>query len=373
MKTLKKLSIAIALGLISFNNLNAQTKESIAILDVHSINTLYKGDEMTRLLRSEATKLNQEVILDVYEMKEIFSENKFNDSTCFSKRCGIAAGNLLDVNKVITGSVERFGEKIIITLNLIDIKTEKVLKQDVTEYINKESEIQRMLRVSISKLMTNKADEQLARELEYIETPVSNDNDIINLNGPRMGVTIITGDAAERLTDNYENGGFEMLGSKDAAFTSTMGFQWEKRYLATNNFQALVEIIPLVSGMEVGKLNPSVTFLNGLRLSKSNWEFGFGPTFKFKTVRDGYFLENGTFVIDSDWNEETMGARPEVKQRNVLHSSRGEFVGDMGMIFAVGKTFQSGRLNVPVNLYYAPSKKSSVIGLSVGFNIQKVK
>lgn len=371
MKTLKNLSILIVLGLISITTLKAQNKETIAILDLDAINTLYNGAEITRLLRSEATKLNKQVILDVYEMKEIFTLNKFNDSACFSKSCAANAGSILKVEKIITGSIERFGEKIIVTLNLIDVVNEKIINQDVTEYINRENELQRMMRISISKLLTGKANEQLAQELEYVEKPVVNDNDIISLNGPRMGMAVVTGNAAERLTDDFGNNGFEMLGNKDASFTTTMGFQWEKRYLATNNFQALIEFIPSISGMEVGKINPSLTILNGLRFSKSNWEFGVGPTFKLKTVRDGYFQENGTFVRKSDWDTLTMGTAPQLEE-GVLYRN-GETKLDLGMILAVGKTFQSGRLNIPVNIYFAPGRNSSIIGLSLGFNIQKEK
>jgi len=42
----------------------------------------------------------------------------------------------------------------------------------------------------------------------------------------------------------------------------------------------------------------------------------------------------------------------------------------MGMVFAFGRTFQSGRLNIPLNLYVAPRKSGTTIGLSLGFNIQ---
>lgn len=374
MKTLKKLSIAIVLGIISFTNLKAQTKETIAVLDLDAINTLYNGAEISRLLRSEATKLNKQMVLDVYEMKEIFTLNKFSDSACFSKTCAVNAGSLLKVDKIINGSIERFGEKIIVSLNLIDIASSKIVNQDVTEYVNKENEIQRMMRISVSKLITGKADEQLTLELEYLEKPVSVDNDIINLNGPRMGISVITGPAAGRLSaSKTDNHGFGMIGNNNAVFTTTMGFQFEKRYLATNNFQALIEVIPLISGMEVGRLNPILTVLNGLRFSKSNWEFAIGPTFKLKTVRDGYLLDDGTFIIGRDWDEDEMGVAPEDKFKEDVLCKDGQVKGDLGMIIAFGKTFQSGRLNIPVNLYYQPGAENNIIGLSVGFNIQKEK
>jgi hypothetical protein len=42
-------------------------------------------------------------------------------------------------------------------------------------------------------------------------------------------------------------------------------------------------------------------------------------------------------------------------------------------VMAVGRTFRSGALNIPVNLYYSGNKYGQVIGTSVGFNISKQK
>ena len=220
--------------------------------------------------------------------------------------------------------------------------------------------------------MTGQPEEQLMAELTYIELPIKNPNNIINLNGPRMGIGIISGDGATRLMADRDVGGFEMLGFGNTAITSSMGYQYEERYIATKNFQALVEFIGLVSGMETGKFNPSITILNGFRFSKANWEIGFGPSFKLKRVADGYYDDNNVWHREQEWDPETNGSNPYEIERNVL-DSRGNFAGDMGMVFAFGRTFQSGRLNIPLNLYVAPRKSGTTIGLSLGFNIQNQK
>ena len=48
--------------------------------------------------------------------------------------------------------------------------------------------------------------------------------------------------------------------------------------------------------------------------------------------------------------------------------SRGEVVVQPSFIFAAGKTFKSGKLNIPVNGYFIPSKDGFRVGLSFGFN-----
>ena len=42
-----------------------------------------------------------------------------------------------------------------------------------------------------------------------------------------------------------------------------------------------------------------------------------------------------------------------------------------GWVWAIGKTFHSGYLNIPVNAFLSQSKDGYYIGLSMGFNIAK--
>lgn len=62
------------------------------------------------------------------------------------------------------------------------------------------------------------------------------------------------------------------------------------------------------------------------------------------------------------------GAEYEITERL---DSRGEVNVSLGLIIAAGKTFRSGRLNMPVNLYWSPRSDGDVIGLSLGFNVTK--
>ena len=60
MKTIKLIIILIGMGVFHSMNISAQNNQTIAILDIDAINTLYKGSEITRLLRLEAKKLKKE-------------------------------------------------------------------------------------------------------------------------------------------------------------------------------------------------------------------------------------------------------------------------------------------------------------------------
>ena len=42
-------------------------------------------------------------------------------------------------------------------------------------------------------------------------------------------------------------------------------------------------------------------------------------------------------------------------------------------VFAFGRTFKAGALNIPVNIFYSSKKGGGTAGVSVGFNVMKSK
>lgn len=48
--------------------------------------------------------------------------------------------------------------------------------------------------------------------------------------------------------------------------------------------------------------------------------------------------------------------------------SRGDYALQTGFVIAFGRTFKSGKLNLPLNTYIIPHKEGFRIGLSLGFN-----
>ena len=133
--------------------------------------------------------------------------------------------------------------------------------------------------------------------------------------GPRVGVTLITaGSTADFLHKGFDyiDGDNQKLGETGSAFTTQYGWQWESRFAdGGGDVVGIVEWIALVGGMEQGKFLPSVTSVVGARTS-SGLEFGVGPNLSLSGV---------------------------------------------GMVFAIGKNFRSGTLNLPVNLVFMPGKK----------------
>jgi hypothetical protein len=189
---------------------------------------------------------------------------------------------------------------------------------------------------------------------------------ILKLNGPRMGLIVYTGETSKILQRSKEKGGF----GAQYPVMFQFGYQLEKQYLNEGNFQALFEFIPMITGLDQGMFIPSCSILNGLRNNKNGFEFAFGPTFSLVKTADVYKDANGEYQLKSSWDA-TQGVNPHpiINQSD----SRGDLNLSSGFIFAVGKSFKSGNLNIPVNVYIVPSNKGLNIGISMGWNASKEK
>ena len=143
---------------------------------------------------------------------------------------------------------------------------------------------------------------------------------VAKLSGPRLGVTALTtGMASEELGSN---------------FISQYGWQFETRFSDSEELAALAEWIILAGGMEQGYFLPSITSLVGLRRAEG-FEFGVGPNLSITGI---------------------------------------------GFVVASGYNFKVGNVNLPVNISWVPSNKSSWhndevtghrISLTCGFNMSK--
>ena len=288
MKTLRQL---ISGALISFslllggNAIAQQTAKPIAaVLGIDSKGLIHDGAALAYMVRLELEKTGVYAGMDKYDMADLLSKNNIDPKTCLGKTCIVAAGKVLKADKVVTGSVERFGEKIVITLRVIDIATEGIERTNATEYLNLQPEIQKMIEISVKRMLGITPDQNLVNLLIDYEQPVTSPKTSLRLNGPRMGASYTFGDNGSRLTESINTGGFDMF-----PITSQFGWQREFQYMSAGNFQGLLEGLFMIGGMENGKMIPSLTLMNGFRDAKSGWELAIGPSFRLVQKAKHYY------------------------------------------------------------------------------------
>ena len=348
-------------------------KPTIAIvaIDCRSLKSA-DSESIAYMVRLELEKTGAYTVMDKYEVNEIVAKNNLNVSNCFAKSCLVATGKRLGVNKMLSGSVELLGAKLVITLRLIDVASGTIEKSNATEYLNL-PELQKMIKISVQKIVGIEPDQLVVNQLIDYDVPIQSPKNAYHLNGPRIGFSYTTGDAAKILTGPASKGGFDMF-----PVTFEFGWQQEIQYISAGSFQALIENIFLIGGLESGLVIPSYSPLLGFRFGKHTWEFAFGPTFRLIDQADGFYDVNGLIGPANDWHlqKDWVANKPNTPFPSSYTivtklDSRGSASLATGLVIALGKTFHSGYLNIPVNAYIAPRKDATSVGMTFGFNVQK--
>ncbi len=362
MKTQKMLTAIVLVLLLNIFNMQAQERVKLGIISMDTKGLIIDNETMTNMVHLELEKANVYEVMDKYDIAEIVKQQGINVNECFGKTCLVRVGKILKADMMLTGSAEKFGNKIIFIFRLIDVKQDRIVKTDVMEFIDQQDQLQIMVRMCINNIIGKENDRFLIDLLVNYDQPITSYRTTLSLNGPRIGALYTFGDAGKRMNASKSQGGFDMF-----AVTNILGYQFEKQFLTSGDFQALFEFIPAINGLESGVVIPSVTALLGFRFNQSGFELGIGPVFRIVKEASGYFDENGNWILKS---EVPFEFRDDFDYQYQL-DSRGAPRLSSGMIFAVGKTFRSGYLNMPVNLYVNPRKNGTIVGLIFGFNVAK--
>jgi len=389
-------NLALIIGCVSTTL--AQTKSSIAVTNPN-VNGLFATPTIaSKLIRLELIKLNLYNVYDEFDMADAYKKNPDFLNNCVSKSCLVELGKELNVDYTVSGSYDALGDKIVLTIKIIDVKNDLIFKTGTKEFDNQEPELQRMTEILLNEMHGIESQKELVDRLKFKnELITSNNVGKVNNSGPRVGYAYMVGSLAEFATRSTDRGGLDIFPG-----ISMIGYQIEGQYVGTENFSALIEGVFNVSGLEQGQFIPTATIMNGFRFGKAGWEFGFGPGFGLKKVTNGFFDTEGTFgdkdtyFNSDDWysyaskesldptqhpsffnTDGTMKTLTEINSKYNFSSKHADTRGDLAIstmfVMAIGRTFRAGSLNIPVNVFYSSRKGGGMVGLSVGFNVLKSK
>lgn len=347
----------------------ATAKPIVAVLSIDTKGINDSPEQISSMVRIEVEKLGLYQMMDIYDVNYTIEKNKINVANCYGKICQVEVGKLLKADKMFTGSAEHIGKNIIITFRLIDVASGSIEKSQVEEFLYLPSDMQNMVKITISKMYGREipkanAEKSLTEKNAYEDAINNPEQTKVNLSGPRMGFAYFTGEAGKVLQMPRSKGGYN---SYPCLFQ--FGYQFEVQYLNEGNNQALFEFLPMVTGFNQNIFIPSLTIMNGLRNNKWGLEIAFGPTFGIVKKAEGFYDANGDWHLKYD----PTYVNPDPLNTEYVKrlDSRGDFEAQFGFIVAVGKTFKSGRLNIPVNGYIIPNKDGVKVGVSFGFNAKR--
>lgn len=396
MKT-KITSLLIVLAFGSNLSFAQDSKPSIAVSNPNVNGLSTKTESVAKMIRLELIKMDKHLVLDEFDMGDIVKGNTKFQTNCLGQQCLSELGTALKVDFMASGSFDALGNKIAVTIKVIDVKNQKIFKSLVKEFDDQEAELQRMIEITLKEMYGLPVQKEIIDRISYKNELITTNNvGKINNSGPRIGYAYLLGSMNEFARRSEDQGGLDIFPG-----VSMIGYQLEGQYVGTENFSALVEGIFNVSGLEQGQFIPSLTLMNGFRFGKAGWEIAFGPGFSLKKTSFGFFDTEGLFGGDkgdyfsqSDWSEyvnrelydkpeyNTQGffIAPEPSEFNPDYNfdkrhgdTRGTTQLNTLFVFAFGRTFRAGALNIPVNVFYSSQKGGGMAGVNVGFNVQKSK
>ncbi len=334
---------------------------SVLNVDTHGLNMT--PEQLGNLLRIEVEKLDSFEVMDQYDVRYLVKKNNLLIEDCYGKICLVETGKIIGAEKMLSGTIDLYGKTIIATLRLIDVTNEKIERTVVREFLNLPNEIQAMISITLNDLFDHENDELLLARLtkkNQFESEIINPNKTrLNLSGPRLGATYFTGDAATYLAKATYDGGYDAL-----PIMFMFGYQFEIQYVNSGRFQALFEFVPSITGLDQGILMPNISILNGLRDNVKGWEFALGPIIGAVNKAKGYYDADGNWQLRENW----VGDTPNPFPIETRADSRGELAVNTGFIFAAGKSFKSGKINIPVNAFVIPSNTGVRFGVTFGYN-----
>ncbi len=369
MKTKFLTLIALCLATFTVAQESNLLTAAVSYFDVKGLNI--DAEQAGSLARKELMKTGKYRVLDRYDMEYLAEQQNTKLTDCFGRLCLIEVGKKLKVDHILTGSIELYEERIVVSLRLIDIGKEEIIQTELMEFLDLRQQISAMLQLSIEKMLGIASDQTLVNKLtkkyDYSNKINTPETDKLSLNGPRMGVTYISGNMGEYFAAPRDEGGYDAM-----PVMFQFGYQFEAQYLNQGNFQALFEFIPIITGLDQGLFIPSVSILNGMRSNKNGWELAFGPIIYLTKEARGYYDENQVWHLEKEWFEENPGV-PLPYETERRFDSRGGLGLVSNFVFGVGKTLKSGNLNIPINFFFIPNKDGHRFGLSVGYNTSSRK
>ena len=113
----------------------SQQKYNIAVLDFDG-QGISNGETtiLTNRFRGEIVNTDSFIVVERKRMEEILSEQGFQLSGCTSTECAVEIGQILNTQKMITGSVGKIGKIYTVNISIIDVETSRIDKTYSRDY-----------------------------------------------------------------------------------------------------------------------------------------------------------------------------------------------------------------------------------------------
>lgn len=175
--------LVLSISLIYFINICyasisfSEEFSKIAVIDLESQNI--SGGEaiiVTDFLRQDLVDTQKFILVERKKIEEILKEQKFQLSGCTTAECAVEVGKLLNVEKIVIGSINYLGQKYFINVRLVDVKSGEIIRavESSCDTIEKLREITKIIASNLVDGKVNsseeiyKSDKELKKELKEV-------------------------------------------------------------------------------------------------------------------------------------------------------------------------------------------------------------
>ncbi|NBB89412.1 MAG: hypothetical protein GVX96_06485 [Bacteroidetes bacterium] len=148
---MKKVLFSLITMVFTMTTLGAQ-KPTLTVVNFDSQGVKYSPDQLGSLARMEMEKLDSFEVMDRYDVHYLVKKHDLDLNGCYGKICLNEISELIGTDKILSGSVELFGETIVFSLRLIDVNNNRIEKAQVMEFLNVQHEIRTLMEVSIREM-----------------------------------------------------------------------------------------------------------------------------------------------------------------------------------------------------------------------------
>ncbi len=217
-------------SLIAFEAFGQQpppAKIHIAILDLEGRGiSESEAATLSDQLRGHLVNLNTFVVLDRGTMESLLQEQGFQQSGCTITECAVQAGRMLNVEKMVAGSIGKIGKTYAINISMVDVESGRIERSFNRNY---QGEIDGLLEI-----LKDIAQEIAGRKLYKLTIYSSPKDAEVTLNNKSLGKTPLARQV--------------LAGSGLKILVKSPGYQdWEKTLTVTRDEELNIEMVALKS------------------------------------------------------------------------------------------------------------------------------
>ncbi|MDP2807790.1 MAG: PEGA domain-containing protein, partial [bacterium] len=170
---MKKTALLVAVAVLFQISALAQ-KIGVAVLDLEPQGVaLSTAAVISEYVRGEFRSSERIDLIEKNKMEVLLKQKAFEQTGCTESKCAAEAGTILNVDKMIIGTLGKLGQKYVLTLRVVDVKTARIECQDREEKITAEEDLNVLVPPLVVRILPKLKLTGLGKPLEGVQAPAA--------------------------------------------------------------------------------------------------------------------------------------------------------------------------------------------------------